>query len=221
LEFCDTDERRTGNSLSVDSSSIREIAHLLDEHDQSSVICGLQAGDRNAWTALYKGYSADVWRYVAQLIGPDTADVADVVQETFLAAAASARKFDISQGSLWGWLAGIAHHRVSRYWRQINKVARLQALAEAHAGELHRWLDESQTESISTDQRELAELVRGILAELPADYAALLSAKYLDELSFDEMSRQWGQSVDALKSKLARARREFRRKAAKTIEAEA
>ena len=194
---------------------------MLDERDQSSVICGLQAGDRNAWTALYKGYSADVWRYVAQMIGPDVSDVADVVQETFLAAAASARKFDASQGSLWCWLTGIAHHRVSRYWRQVNKLARIQALAEVHAGELHRWLDESGTDSNLLEQKELAELVRGILAELPADYAALLSAKYLDELSFDEMSHQWGQSVDALKSNLARARREFRRKAAKTIEAEA
>jgi len=119
---------------------------LLDERDQSSVICGLQAGDRNAWTALYKGYSADVWRYVAQLIGPDVSDVADVVQETFLAAAASARKFDASQGTLWCWLTGIAHHRVSRYWRQVNKLARIQALAEVHAGELHRWLDESGTD---------------------------------------------------------------------------
>lgn len=194
---------------------------MLDEHDQSTVICGLRTGDRQAWTALYHGYRADVWRYVAQLIGPEVADVADVVQETFLAAAGSARQFDGNQGTLWSWLAGIAHHRVSRYWRQINKAARLQSLAEAHAGELQRWLEGSDSVSLPSEQNELAELVRGVLAELPADYAALLSAKYLDEMSLDEMSRQWGQSVEALKSKLARARREFRKRAGRTIEAEA
>ena len=194
---------------------------MLDEHDHSTVICGLQHGHREAWAALYDGYSADVWRYVARLVGPEVTDVADVVQETFLAAARSARSFDSGRGSLWSWLTGIAHHNVSLYWRQINKAARLQKLAEAHAGELHRWLDGSEADGIPSEQSELAELVRGVLAELPSDYAALLTAKYLDERSLDELSQQWGHSVEALKSKLARARREFRRKAGRKIEAEA
>ena len=194
---------------------------MLDEHDQSTVICGLQHGNREAWAALYTGYSVDVWRYVARLVGAEGADVADVVQETFLAAARSARQFDSSRGSLWSWLTGIAHHHVSLYWRQLSKAARLQKLAEAHTGELHRWLDGSDFEELPLEKHELAELIRGVLAELPSDYAALLTAKYLDELSLDELSRQWGQSVEALKSKLARARREFRRKAGRKIEAEA
>lgn len=194
---------------------------MLDEHDQSAVICGLQHGTREAWAALYDGYNADVWRYVARLVGPEKTDVADVVQETFLAAARSARQFDVTRGSLWSWLSGIAHHHVSLYWRQIGKAARLQKLAEAHAGELHRWLDGSETDSLPWEQSELAELVRGVLAELPSDYAALLTAKYLEERSLDELSQQWGHSVEALKSKLARARREFRRKAGRKIEAEA
>ncbi len=194
---------------------------MLDEHDQSAVICGLQHGNREAWAALYDGYSADVWRYVARLVGPEVTDVADVVQETFLAAARSARQFDAGRGSLWSWLTGIAHHNVSLYWTQINKAARLQKLAETHAGELHRWLDGFESEPLPWKQSELAELVRGVLAELPSDYAALLTAKYLDELSLDDLSRQWGQTVEALKSKLARARREFRKKAVRTIEAEA
>jgi len=201
--------------------SIHEIAPLLDEHDQSTVISGLQHGNREAWAALYDGYSADVWRYVARLVGPQRADVADVVQETFLAAARSARQFDPGRGSLWTWLTGIAHHHVSLYWRQISKAARLQTLAEAHVGELQQCLDSPEFDRIPLEKSELAELVRGVLAELPADYAALLTAKYLDELSLDELSRQWGHSVEALKSKLARARREFRKKAGKTIEAEA
>ena len=210
-----------GQLISVRSPSFHETAPLLDEHDQTAVICGLQTGNREAWAALYDGYSTDVWRYVARLVGPEVADVADVVQDTFLAAARSARSFDSGRGSLWGWLTGIAHHHVSLSWRQINKAARLQKLAEAHAGELHRWLDDSEFEPLTLEQSELAELVRGVLAELPSDYAALLTAKYLDERSLDDLSRQWGQSVEALKSKLARARREFRRRAGRKIEAEA
>ena len=210
-----------GQLFPVRSHSIHEIAPLLDEHDQSTAICGLQHGHREAWAALYDGYSADVWRYVARLVGPEVTDVADVVQETFLTAARSARQFDAGRGSLWSWLTGIAHHHVSLYWKQINKAARLQALAETHAGELHRWLEGSSDEELPCERDELTELIRGILAELPSDYAALLTAKYIDDASLDELSQQWGHSVEALKSKLARARREFRRKAGRKIEAEA
>lgn len=194
---------------------------MLDERDQAAVICGLQQGHRDAWAALYDGYSADVWRYVARLVGPEVTDVADVVQETFLAAAKSARQFDPGRGSLWSWLTGIAHHHVSAYWRQSAREARLQKLAEIHAGEVHRWLDRAEAVRLPWEQSELAELVRGVLAQLPSDYAALLTAKYMDELSLDELSRQWGHSVEAVKSKLARARREFRKKAGRTIEADA
>ncbi|HEY4261236.1 MAG TPA: sigma-70 family RNA polymerase sigma factor [Schlesneria sp.] len=183
---------------------------MLDEPDQQAVICGLRLGDRDAWSALYDGYSADIWRYVARLVGPETAAVADIVQETFLAAARSARQFDPQRGTLWAWLSGIAHHQSALYWRQINKVQRLKELVEARADELRRWLETSASADEPWARLELADAVRGVLADLPADYSALLTAKYLDERTLDELSRESGGTVDAIKSKLARARREFR-----------
>jgi RNA polymerase sigma-70 factor (ECF subfamily) len=185
---------------------------LLNEQDQSAVVRGLRDGNRDAWAKLYDGYSVDVWRYVARLMGPQTAEVADVVQTTFFEAARSARQFDSERGTLWSWLTGIAHHQAALAWRQAGRAARLKHLAETGAGELRRWLDDSELSDNSCDQRELADLVRGVLSELPADHAALLTAKYLDERSLEEMSQVFGGSVDAIKSKLARARREFRLK---------
>ena len=183
---------------------------MLDEHDQLVVIRGLRDGSREAWTALYDKYSADVWRYVGRLVGTHATDVADVVQETFLAAARTARQFEPSRGTLWSWLAGIAHHQAAAYWRQIGKTARLRALAETRGLELRQSLDGSQLPDELCERRELIDLVRCALSELSADYAALLTAKYLDEQSLDELARQFGTSIDAVKSKLARARREFR-----------
>ena len=183
---------------------------MLDEPDQQAVVDGLRHGDRDAWSALYDGYSVDVWRYVARLVGPETAAVADIVQETFLSAARSARQFDAARGTLWAWLTGIAHHQSSLYWRQISKVQRLKELVEARADELRRWLETTEAADEPWQRQELADTVRGVLADLPADYSALLVAKYLDERSLDELSQELGGTVDAVKSKLARARREFR-----------
>ncbi len=185
---------------------------MLDEHDQLVVIRGLRDGSREAWTALYDRYSADVWRYVGRLVGPRATDVADVVQETFLAAARTARQFEPSRGTLWSWLAGIAHHQATAYWRQIGKTARLRALVEANGVELRHSLDSAKLPNELCERRELIDLVRCVLSDLSADYAALLTAKYLDEQSLDELASRFGMSADAVKSKLARARREFRAK---------
>ena len=183
---------------------------MLDEPEQRTVIRGLRDGQRDAWTMLYDGYSADVWRYVARLIGPAAADVADIVQETFLAAARSARSFDANRGTLGNWLTGIAHHQTSLYWRQLNKVARLKELAQAGAGDLKRWLDEANHEDELWQRQELTDLVRATLAALSSDYAVLLTAKYLDDQSLEEIAADMGGTVDSIKSKLARARRDFR-----------
>jgi RNA polymerase sigma-70 factor (ECF subfamily) len=171
----------------------------------------LREGNRKAWTALYEAYSGDVWRYVARLVGGDGAAVADVVQEVFIAAAKGARGFDASRGTLWGWLAGIAHRQVAAYWRQAARVARVQKLAWS-AGEKIRGLMEEESPAKAMEERELADLVRSVLAELPADYAGLLTGKYLDELSLEELAEQTGGTVEGVKSKLARARKEFRGK---------
>lgn len=183
---------------------------MLDVTDQQTVIHGLRLGDRHAWSALYDGYSADIWRYVARLVGPETASVADIVQETFLAAARSARQFDPQRGTVWAWLSGIAHHQAALYWRQIKKTQRLKELAESHSDDLRRWLDDSEAADEPWQRRELAETVRGVLADLPVEYSTLLTAKYLDDRTLEDLSSQLGGSVDAIKSKLARARREFR-----------
>jgi RNA polymerase sigma-70 factor, ECF subfamily len=183
---------------------------LLDPHDQLAVIRGLQHGYREAWTKLYDGYRLEVWRYAARLVGPDAAAVADVVQETFLEAARSVRHFDADRGTLWAWLSGIAHHRVASHWRQVSRNDRVRKLAAAGAAEICHLLDEAKPSEQWGEQHERAELVRCVLAELPADYAALLTAKYLDECSLADLSQQGSSSVEAVKSKLARARREFR-----------
>jgi RNA polymerase sigma-70 factor (ECF subfamily) len=185
---------------------------LLSETEQLAVLRGLRNGDRDAWTALYEAYSEEVWRYAARLLGADQAAVADVVQESFLAAARSARNFDPDRGTLWAWLTGIVHHQAAAYWRAAHRAARLPHLAELGAPELVRLFDNSEPADANGERRELADLVRRVLAELPADYAALLTGKYLDDQSLEALAAQWGGSAEAIKSKLARARREFRSK---------
>jgi RNA polymerase sigma-70 factor (ECF subfamily) len=185
---------------------------LLDESDQLAVIRGLAGGCRDAWAKLYDGYSVDVWRYVARLLGPDAASVADVVQETFMEAARSARKFDSTRGALWSWLAGIAHHCASAHWRRMHGMKELHDRVKSDLGSRIEAATDSWASSHRLQQREVVESVRATLAELSSDYSALLLAKYSDNRELADLSREWSSSIEAIKSKLARARREFRAK---------
>ncbi len=181
---------------------------MLDEPQQRAVAGGLRSGCRESWAKLYDAYSVDVWRYVARLIGSDAAAVADIVQETFIEAARSVASFVASRGALSNWLVGIAHHRVTAHWRQAARMAKFQKLVEQRAAAIRHWLDAAAPVDQTWERQELAELVRATLADLPADYAALLTEKYLDDRELAELSARTGSSIEAVKSKLARARRD-------------
>lgn len=183
---------------------------MLDFEEQFDIGRRLRNGDRAAWAALYENYSVAVWRLTARLIGSDAAGVADVVQEVFLAAASSARGFDPTLGTLWSWLTGIVHRQVSNYWRKAEHADRWRVLVESGRIDIAGLLECNESPADLEEQREVAVLVRRVLAELSADYAMLLTSKYLDDRSLEEMATETGSSVEATKSKLARARREFR-----------
>ena len=152
---------------------------------------------------------------MARQVGPDAADVADVVQETFLAAARSARQYDPAKGSLWMWLCGIARRHVALHYRNRQRHERLREKTPALAAVGRQTIDWLESPgpgpSEMSAQRELAGLVRTVLTELPVDYEMLLTAKYFDGVSDDELAGQEECSSVAIRSKLARARRAFRK----------
>jgi RNA polymerase sigma-70 factor (ECF subfamily) len=68
---------------------------------------------------------------------------------------------------------------------------------------------------------ELATLVRATLTGLSPEYESLLTDKYLDGVSVEEIASRGNSTSTAIRSKLARARRAFREAFAKYAEAPA
>ena len=186
----------------------------MDELAERDVVRGLREGRPDAWRALYDAFAERVWRGVARLLGPSSAEVADVVQETMLAAARSARTFDGSRGSLWQWLWGIARIQTALHFRKRERHdARKQAgvWLAASNGRLTGWLDgDGADPSALLETAELATLVRTTLLELSDDYEMLLTAKYLDGDSIELIAGRERSTGEAVRSKLARAREAFR-----------
>ena len=175
---------------------------------------GLRKRNPDAWGALYQTHFDAVWRSVARLVGPNSADIADVVQETFMAAARSVDSYDPQRGSLQLWLCGIARNHAGNHFREKRRQQRLREggdLAADVAERLAQWLDgRDPAPAVALAAAEQAEAVRDVLAELPEDYSSLLVAKYCDNATAKEIAKAEDTSAGAIRSKLARARRAFR-----------
>ena len=194
----------------------------MDRQTEQEIAKGLREGRRQAWLQLYDAYAESVWRNVSQLLGSDSATVADVVQETFLAAARSARNFNPRCGSLWIWLWTIARRRVAlRYRRQKPMISLSQAQQwwTSLDGAKFDWIDaKADIPPDILQTRELAALVRCALSELPPEYQALLLAKYVDSRSTSQIAERMKCSDVAIRSKLARARKAFRKTFRKIVQ---
>jgi RNA polymerase sigma-70 factor (ECF subfamily) len=187
---------------------------MLDEPQERRIAQGLREGKADAWQALYDAYAERVWRAVARLLGPQRAEVADVVQETMMAAARSAATFNPERGSLWQWLWGIAHNQLALHFRKQERRDRLTKavtwLASTN-GQVLGWLEGKEpSPADALVAAELATLVRTALAEMPIDYAQVLTDRYLDGDSVEQIASRERASESAVRSRLARARQAFR-----------
>lgn len=174
---------------------------------QRAVAEGLRRGTPEAWHALYDAYAESVWRGVARLVG-DREAVADIVQETMLAAARSARQFDDGRGTLWGWLWGIAVHQVAQHYRRRARQPAGSVSAGAGPDEPLGRDPEPPVELLAAER---VELVRDVLRRLSPEYSSLLIAKYVERRSLQELAELHGSTAAAIGSKLARARQAFAR----------
>ncbi len=185
----------------------------MDEQRERDVALGLREGSPEAWHALYDEFAPKVWQAASRWLGPRHAEIADIVQETFMAAAAAARRYDAARGSLGTWLGGIARNKIALYFRKQKQHERLDAGPEgaAAAGRLMLWLEDREYDpGAALEAAEMAGFVRATLTALPDDYETILVAKYVDGESIEQIAAAEQSTPVAIRSKLARARQAFR-----------
>lgn len=158
----------------------------------SAALCG----DEPAWAELYHAAYDTVFRYALWRCGGRVDLAEDVTQEAWLLAARKLRAFDPARGRFAGWVCGLAANAARNAVRSRLRVVRRLATVPVSA-----------TEPGDHD----AEMVAVALAELPADYEAVLRAKYFEQRSVTDVAAETGRSVKAIESLLNRAREAFRK----------
>jgi RNA polymerase sigma-70 factor (ECF subfamily) len=154
-------------------------------------------------------------------------EAADLVQETFLAAHRDFARFrGTTEGEFVSWLrqilAGNLADLVKHYYVARRRDVRLERQLSDELDESSRIITRSlvargSSPSQQAARRELAVCLADALQTLPADYGEVIILRHLQELSFPDVARQMGRSLDSVKKlwvrALARLRRSLRESA--------
>jgi RNA polymerase sigma-70 factor, ECF subfamily len=183
-------------------STIREV-------EESALLAGLRAGDDDAFARFVRAYIGPM-RAVARRILSNDEDADDAVQEAFLSAFKAIGNF-AGQSRLSTWLhrivvnAALMKHRSLRRApeRSIDDLLP-QFLADGHHSRPDvSWL-RSPEEVVASG--ELRAVVRQSIDRLPETYRTVLILRDIEELPTEETARLLGININAVKTRLHRAR---------------
>ena len=149
-------------------------------------------GDPVAQAAFVRATQADVWRFAAALVDPDSAD--DLTQETYLRAFRALPGFE-ARSSARTWLLGIARRACADHLRTVVRRRRLDERLAAAATADRPYPDPA-------GHLGAADLVR----RLPAERRGAFVLTQLLGLSYAEAAAVEGVPVGTIRSRVARAR---------------
>ena len=170
----------------------------------------LQSAPRD-FAALYETHSRAVFYLALRYLG-DPAKAEDATHDVFLKAF---RKWDEFRGDAshrtWLYRITINHcHNLRQSWASRNLVSNAdEAIWENAAART-----DSPLRALET--KELGQRIQTALDDLPKEYRLLLLLVADQELSYDAVAALTGQTADAVRGKLHRARKAFGALFAKT-----
>ena len=172
-----------------------------------------KAGDRPAFGQLVEVYQDKIYGYASRMLGdPDEAE--DVAQETFVRAYRSLPHFR-GAASFHTWLYRIASNLAidvaRRNRRQSTGDFSLDEPLESEEGDYEREIaDESGSPEQLTQRREMQELVRQAVAELPEKLRAVVVLYELQGESYEDIAEILGCPLGTVKSRLFNARSQLK-----------
>jgi RNA polymerase sigma-70 factor (ECF subfamily) len=190
-----------------------------DSSSDESLLVAARAGDRRALEALLARHEPQVYRFGMKMCG-DPEDAKDVLQETLLAMARGVREFR-GASSLSTWLYSIARSYCLKKRRRSKFAPAEERSLDADTSVEAKTLaapGEAPDEALAGKQVERA-LERAIGALEPM-YREVLLLRDVEGLTAPEVAEVLGLSVEAVKSRLHRARLGVRERVAPMLATE-
>jgi RNA polymerase sigma-70 factor (ECF subfamily) len=165
------------------------------------------AGNSSAFGAAYDQYASLIYGLLLRIIR-DAQDAQEILQETFLSAWTSARKFDPERGSELAWLISMARSRALDRLRSRERRGQREQEAARQISTLRPNVDPSGNDPVAF--REIRSAVRSALQELPEAQRSALEMAYFDGLSQSEIASRLGEPLGTIKTRTNLAMKKLR-----------
>ncbi len=170
------------------------------------LIARVQAGEEELFDIVSARYRAKLHRYVLKYVHSD--DIAeDVMQNVFIKAHKNIQTFDTTR-MFSPWIYRIAHNEAINAITAKNnkKTVSLDAYSEQN-GEHPVLADVAEVSMEKWFQEELREEMATAIAQLPDKYADIITMRFLEELSYQEISDKLHIPVNTVGTLVRRAKK--------------
>jgi len=177
------------------------------KHDFKLIRAAVDHGDEKAYAELMQIYKKPVFHVVLKMVrNPDDAE--DLTIEAFAKAFKNLHKFN-PEFAFSTWLFRIATNNCIDFIRK-NKIKTMSIDSAVKMGDG----DEIQLEFRDNDlnpadvtiKNQKIEIMRHVVSRLPDKYQRLVSLRYFDELSYEEIATELKAPLGTVKAQLHRAR---------------
>ena len=180
---------------------------LTTVHDpDAGLVAQAQGGKLEAFEELVRRHSQLIYRALVAILG-DPVEAQDAMQDALLSAFKHIAGFR-GRSKFSTWLVSIARNTAFQRLRGRREV---ESLDEGECGEDHdfrprqvrAWRDNPEQ---CCSKSEIRQLVEKGISGLPPKYRVVVMLRDVEQLSTDEVARQLGLSVPAVKTRLLRGR---------------
>lgn len=169
-------------------------------------ILALSVKHPSLFALLVRKYEAPFMRKAMSILHEETA-AEDIVQEAFTKIYLNAGKFVPQEGasfSSWGYRI-LINTALTAYQKRKKEGARTVQLDE----EIWSLIPDRNLKQF--ERKEVADVVASVLSRMPAPFAKALSSFFIEGKSQEEIAAEEGVSVGAIKTRVHRAKQEFKK----------
>lgn len=169
--------------------------------------------------ALYARYGKQIYNTIYQWIG-DYEEAADLTQETFLSAHKAREQFR-GDAKVYTWLYRIAHNHCKNRFKQRGRQREMEGpsldagfgdSSEEETAAPREIADWTLSPPQLLEQKELQAQINRAVNALAPEYRVVLVLREVDGLAYNEIAEVTGLTLEAVKTRLNRARAMVRQK---------
>jgi len=189
---------------------------VSSSEEDTAIVRGFQTGNRVAFEKLVLKHKDRLFNLCYWFLG-DYQEANDAAQDTFIKVFRSLKKFRF-ESAFSTWLYRIAvntckNRLKSSDHRQRRDMVRIDNPGASEGTNPSAEIgDDSRTPAAELEKKERWMLIREAIDSLPTEQRTVVALRDIEGLSYDEIVNITGFNLGTVKSRLARARLELRKK---------